>query len=66
MPTGISKPLVPESSSVEVEVTVEKLKRCKSPRLHQFPAELIQVGCNTLRSESQKLINSIWKKDELP
>jgi hypothetical protein len=48
MRTG--KPLVPEPSSVEVEVTVEKLQRCRSPDTDQIPAEFIQAGGNTLRS----------------
>jgi hypothetical protein len=34
-------PLVPEPSSFEVEITVERLKRYKSPGTDQIPAELI-------------------------
>jgi hypothetical protein len=56
--------LVPESSS-EVEITIEKLKRYKSPGINQILAELIQVGGSTLHSEIHKLINSIWNKEIL-
>jgi hypothetical protein len=42
------------------------LKRYKSPGTDQIPAELIQAGGNTLRSEIHKLINCIWNKEELP
>jgi hypothetical protein len=33
-------PLVPEPTSFEVEIAIEKLKRCKSPSIEQIPAEL--------------------------
>jgi hypothetical protein len=39
--------LVPESSSVSVEINTEKLKRYKSPDTEQITAELIQAGSNT-------------------
>jgi hypothetical protein len=61
-----AEPLVPETSSSEVEIAIEKLKRCKSPGIDQIPAELIQAEGNTLRSEIYKLINCIWNKEELP
>jgi hypothetical protein len=51
--------LVPEPSSSEVEIAIEKLKRYKSPGIDQIPAELIQAGGDTLRSEIHKLINCI-------
>jgi len=47
----------------EVEMTVEKLKRHKSPSTDQVPAELIKAGGY---SDIHKLINSIWSKEELP
>jgi hypothetical protein len=59
-------PLVPEPSSSEVEIAIEKLKRYKSLGIDQIPAERIQAGGNTLRSEIHKLINCIWNKEELP
>jgi hypothetical protein len=61
-----TEPLVPEPSSSDVEIAVEKLKRYKSPGIDQIPAELIQAGGNTLRSEIHKLINCIWNKEALP
>jgi hypothetical protein len=61
-----AKPLVPEPSSFEVEIAIEKLKRYKSPGIDQIPAELIQAAGNTLHSEIHKLINCMWSKEELP
>jgi hypothetical protein len=60
-----AEPLVPEPSSPEVEIAIEKLKMYKSPGIDQIPAELIQAGGNTLRSEIHKLINCVWNKEEL-
>jgi hypothetical protein len=34
--------------------------------IDQIPAELIKAGGRTIHSEHHKLINSIWKKEELP
>jgi hypothetical protein len=31
---------------------------------HQIPAEMIQAGCNILRFQIHKLINSILNKEE--
>jgi hypothetical protein len=45
---------------------MENLKTYKSPGYDQIPAELIQAGCETVRSEIHKLINSVWNKEELP
>jgi hypothetical protein len=42
------------------------LKRYKAPGSDQIPAELIQAGGETLRSEIHKLIMLIWNKEELP
>jgi hypothetical protein len=39
--------LVPEPSSFEVEIAIEKLKRYKSLGTDQIPAELIQAGDDT-------------------
>jgi hypothetical protein len=57
---------VPEPSASEVEVAVGKLKRYKSPGSDQIPAELIQGGGETLRSEIHNFIKLIWNKEELP
>jgi len=47
-------------------MAIEKLKRHKSPGIDRIPTELIKAGVRTVRSEIQQLINSIWKKEELP
>jgi hypothetical protein len=39
-----TEPLVPESSDFEFEIVIEKLKRHKSPRIDQIPAELLEQG----------------------
>jgi hypothetical protein len=39
-----AEPLVPNASAFEVEITIAKLKRYKSPGSDQIPAEFIQVG----------------------
>jgi hypothetical protein len=57
-----AEPLVPEMSVSEVGVAVGKLKRYKSPGVDQIPAELIQAGGETLRSEIHKLIKLITKR----
>jgi hypothetical protein len=49
------EPFVPEPSASEAEVAIGKLKRYKSPGVDQIPAELIQLGWETLRSEIHKL-----------
>jgi hypothetical protein len=56
-----AEPLSLDPSSFEFEIAVEK-----EPGIDQIPAELIQAGGNTLRSEMHKLIYSIWNKGELP
>jgi hypothetical protein len=56
---------VPEPSTFEVEMAIEKLKEHKSPGIDQIPAELRQ-GIRTIRYEIDKLMNSIWNKEELP
>jgi hypothetical protein len=55
---------VPEPSASEVEVAIGKLKQYKSPGVDQIPAEQIQAGGETLRSEIHKLIKLIWDKGE--
>jgi hypothetical protein len=61
-----AEPLVPCPSRLEVEITVAKLKKYKSPGSDQILAELIQAGSEILLSVVHKLINSIWNKEELP
>jgi len=59
-----AEPRVPKASSFEVGIATEKLKRFISPGTDEIPAELIQAGGNILCSETHKLINSIWNKED--
>jgi hypothetical protein len=54
-----AEPFVPKPSASEVEAAIGKLKRYKSPGVDRIPAELIQAGEDTLRSEIHKLITLI-------
>jgi hypothetical protein len=58
--------LKPEPIIIEAEISIEKLRRYKSPVTVQTPAEMVHAGGNTLRSEVHKLINFIWNKKEVP
>jgi hypothetical protein len=60
------EPLVPQTSLVDVEIAIVKLKSYKSPGPDQVPAGMIKAGGETLCSETHKLICSIWNKEELP
>jgi hypothetical protein len=51
MAIHISEQIVPEPSLVEVETTIEKLKRYKSLSTDQILARLIKAGGETLCSE---------------
>jgi hypothetical protein len=57
---------VPEHSLVEGELTIENLKRYKSPGTDQIPAKLIKAGDEILSSEIHILIRSVRNKEELP
>jgi len=57
---------VPEPSTVEVEIAIGKLRSYKSQGTAQIPAELIKAEGEILRPEIEKLIHSIWNKEELP
>jgi hypothetical protein len=46
-------------------MAIEKLKRYKSSGIDKILAELIKARGRTFRSVTRKLINSIWKKEEL-
>jgi hypothetical protein len=61
-----AEPLVPDSSRLEVEIAIAKLKRYKSSGSDHIPAEIIQAGAKILLSAIHKLINSVWNKEELP
>jgi hypothetical protein len=56
----------PEPRLVKVEIAVGKLKRYKSHSTDQILSELIKAGGETLFPEIQKLVCSIWNKEELP
>jgi hypothetical protein len=58
-----AEPFVPEHSVSEADIAIGKLKRSKSPDVDQSPSQPIQAGGKTLRSESHKLIELIWKKN---
>jgi len=45
-----------EPSAFGVEMSIEKLKRHKSPGTDKTPAEMIQVGGRTIRSEIHNLL----------
>jgi hypothetical protein len=61
-----AEPLVLGPSHLEVEISISKLKKYKSPGSDQIPAELNQAGGETLVSVIHKLITSIWNKEEMP
>jgi hypothetical protein len=61
-----AEPFVPESGASESEVAIGKVRMYKSPGVDQIPAELIQAGGGTLRSEIHELMKVIWNKEELP
>jgi hypothetical protein len=55
-----AEPLVPKPSVFDVEMTIEMLKRHESPGIYQIPTELIKAGGGAIRSQTNKLINSVW------
>jgi hypothetical protein len=57
---------VSEPCAFEFETAIEKLKRHKSPRIDQIPAELIKAGGSKIFCGIHKLVNSIGNKEELP
>jgi hypothetical protein len=61
-----AEPLVPDPTPLEIVIAIAKLENDKSINSDQIPAELIQAGGETLRSEIHKLNNSVWNKEELP
>jgi hypothetical protein len=57
---------MPQPSAFEVGMAIGKLKRHKSPGRDQIPVEMTTTEGWTIHYEIHKLINSIWKKEELP
>jgi hypothetical protein len=47
-------------------LAIEKLKSHKSPGIYGIPAEPIKARGRIICSEINKLINSVWNKEELP
>ena len=47
-------------------MTIEKLKRHKSPGIKPIPTDLIKAEGRTNRSEIHNLFISIWNKEEFP
>jgi hypothetical protein len=59
-----AEPLVPGPSHLEIEITIAKLTKYKSPGSDQTQAELFQAGGETSVSVIHTLTNSIWNKEE--
>jgi hypothetical protein len=62
----MAEPLVPKPSLVEVEIAIGKLKQYKSLSTDQILAQMIKAGSKTICSEINKLIRSVWNREELP
>jgi hypothetical protein len=60
-----AEPLIPGPSHLQVEISIAKLKKYKSPGSDQIRAEFYQAGGETLLSVIHKLITSIWNKEEM-
>jgi len=54
-----------EPRAFEVEKAVEKPKKYISPGNDEITAELILAGGKIIHYEIHKLINPVWKKEEL-
>jgi hypothetical protein len=52
-----AEPLVPGPRHLEVEISIAKLKKNKSPGSDQIPAELYQAGGETLVSRKDASCN---------
>jgi hypothetical protein len=51
-----AKPLVPEPSYFEAEITFKNFERYKSPCIGQIPIELIQAGSKILCSQIHRFM----------
>jgi hypothetical protein len=56
------EPLVPEPSTFEVEMAIEKLKGHKSSGIHQIPAELIKAGGRTICCAILSYLVTPWNR----
>jgi hypothetical protein len=61
-----AEPLVSGPSHLEIEISIAKLKKYKSPGSDQIPQELNQERVETLVSVIHKFINSVWNNEEMP
>jgi hypothetical protein len=61
-----AEPLLPEPSSLKVNIAIEKQKRYESPAIEQILTELIQAGGNASHYEICKLTKANWNKEEFP
>ena len=50
----------------EVEIAVASLKKWKSARVDNIPAELVQAGCETMIDILTEICNRIWRTGEWP
>jgi hypothetical protein len=61
-----TEPLECEPCTSEFEIAIANLTRHESPSIDKIPAELIQAWDIILRSEINKLINSILNMENFP
>jgi hypothetical protein len=51
---------------LRLKLLLQNLTKYKSSGSDKIPAELIKAGDETYWSEINKLVNSVWNKEELP
>jgi len=54
-----------EPNAFEFELDIEKPKSHKSPGTDQIPEELIKTGGRAIRYDINKIVISVWNKEEL-
>ena len=52
--------------TIEVEMTIKKLKNYKAPGTDNIPAELFKYGGNELVKHLHTIIKDIWQKEKMP
>jgi hypothetical protein len=57
-----AEPLLPEPRPFEVEISIEKLKRYKSPGIYQIPAEFIHAEGETCSDCETHKIPQQWNE----
>jgi hypothetical protein len=57
----IYKPLVPDRSPYEAEISIANLKKYASPGSDKIPAEIIQTGGETSLSSTNRLIPVVFR-----